>query len=153
MNGPDRTAVSGDEAQIRELIAERETAMRTRDAQRLVSRYAPEIVKFDLGPPLRHTGSELHGANGLGSWFSGFDGPIDYEVRDLTVTAGEDVAFCHSLNRLSTTPHGAPQRFDLWFRATVCLRKVDGAWRITHEHNSTPFYMDGSLRAALDLQP
>lgn len=28
------------------------------------------------------------------------------------------------------------------------------AWApITHEHNSTPFYMDGSDKAALDLQP
>jgi len=147
------TVPGQDEAQVRQLMAEQETAMRARDAERLVSRYAPETVKFDLAPPLRHTGPELHDVNGLRSWFAGFDGPIDYEIRDLTVTAGEDVAFCHSLNRLSTTPHGAPERFDLWFRSTVCLRKVDGTWRITHEHNSTPFYMDGSFKAALDLQP
>ena len=25
-------------------------------------------------------------------------------------------------------------------------------WRITHEHDSTPFYMDGSDRAATDLR-
>jgi ketosteroid isomerase-like protein len=30
---------------------------------------------------------------------------------------------------------------------------MSGGWRITHEHNSTPFYMDGSDKAALDLQP
>jgi hypothetical protein len=58
-----------------------------------------------------------------------------------------------ALNRLSATPHGAAARFDLWFRGTVCLRKVGGTWWITHEHNSTPFYMDGSFRAALDLRP
>jgi len=147
------TVPTRDEAQIRQLMAEQVTAMRARDAGRLVSRYAPEIVSFGLAPPLRRTGPELHDVNGLRSWFAGFDGPIDHEIRDLTVTAGEDVAFCHGLNRLSATPHGAPERFDLWFRATVCLRKVDGRWRIAHEHNSTPFHMDGSLRAALDLQP
>jgi len=43
--------------------------------------------------------------------------------------------------------------FDLWFRATDGLRKVDGRWQVTHEHNSTPFYMDGSLKAAVDLEP
>jgi ketosteroid isomerase-like protein len=80
-------------------------------------------------------------------------GPLDYEIRDLTVTAGEDVAFCHSLNRLSATPQGAPEKFDLWFRATVCLRKMDCTWRIIHEHTSTPFYMDGSFKAAVDLRP
>jgi PhnB protein len=71
-------------------------------------------------------------------------GPVGYEIRDLAVTAGGDVAFCHSRTQLG----GA-----LWFRSTLGLRKTGGAWRITHEHNSTPFYMDGSDKAALDLQP
>lgn len=128
-------------------------------------RYTPEIVKFDFAPPLRHTGPEVHDVNGLWSWFFGFDGPIDYKIRDLTMTAAEDVA-CHSLNRLSAASRGVTRRrrgtrreaarrgvVGLWFRATVCLRKVDGTWRVTHEHNSTPFYMDGSFKAALDLQP
>ena len=35
----------------------------------------------------------------------------------------------------------------------VGLRRIDGAWRITHRHDSTPFYMDGSYRAATDLEP
>ena len=150
MNGTQR---SQDEAQIRQLMAEQETAMRAKDAERLVCAYATDIVKFSLAPPLQSTGPKARDLNGLRSWFSGFDGPIDYEIRDLAVTAGGDVAFCHSLNRLSAKPHGAPQGFDLWFRATVGLRKIDGTWRITHEHDSTPFYMDGSFRAALDLQP
>jgi ketosteroid isomerase-like protein len=36
---------------------------------------------------------------------------------------------------------------------TLCFRKIDGEWRITHEHESVPFYMDGSVRAAVDLEP
>jgi ketosteroid isomerase-like protein len=38
-------------------------------------------------------------------------------------------------------------------RSTIGLRKIDGQWRITHQHNSTPFYMDGSDKAPPDLQP
>ena len=38
-------------------------------------------------------------------------------------------------------------------RATVCLRKVGGEWKIVHEHESVPFYMDGSQRPAFDLAP
>lgn len=141
------------EARIRDLMAETATAMRARDAERLVARYAPGTVIFDLAPPLRHAGPEVYDADALRSWFAGFDGPIDYEVRDLTVVAGEDVAFCYSLNRLSATPSGTQDRFDLWFRLTVGLRKVDGHWLIAHEHSSTPFLMDGSFAAAVDLQP
>ncbi|MDQ4102186.1 MAG: nuclear transport factor 2 family protein [Actinomycetota bacterium] len=69
------------------------------------------------------------------------------------MTVGRDVAFCHSLDRLSATPHGAPEGFELWFRVTICLRKIEDTWLITHEHNSTPFYMDGLFAAAVDLQP
>ncbi len=144
---------SQDDVQIREVMREREKAMRGRDAERIVSRYAPEMVKFDLAPPLRHSGAQLRDVTGLRGWFSGFDGPIDYEIRDLAVRAGDDVAYCHSLNRLAATPHGAEEGFELWFRSTVCLRKIDGRWQITHEHDSTPFYMDGSLRACVDLAP
>lgn len=146
------TGQSQYEAQIRELMAEREAAMRAKDPERLISGYAPEVVKFDLAPPLRHSSEYAHDVEALRGWFAKFDDTFDFEIRDLTVTAGEDVAFCHSLNRMGTTKE-APEQFQLWFRATICLRKIDGRWRITHEHESTPFYMDGSFTAATDLEP
>jgi ketosteroid isomerase-like protein len=55
-------------------MAEQEVAMRGKDAEWLVSRYAPVAVKFDLAPPLQHTGPEVHDANNLRGWFSTFDG-------------------------------------------------------------------------------
>jgi hypothetical protein len=33
----------------------------------------------------------------------------------------------------------------------MCLRRVDGRWRIVHDHSSVPFYLDGSYRAAVEL--
>jgi ketosteroid isomerase-like protein len=147
------TVLSQDEDQIRQLMTDQEIAMRRRDAEWLAARYAPDAVTFGLAPPLANSGPDLRDPSGLRKWFAGFDGPIEYEIRDLTVAAGSDVAICHSLNRLSTTPHGAPGPFELWFRATVGLRKIDGRWLVIHEHNSTPFYMDGSFRAAVDLTP
>lgn len=134
-----------DDDQIRAVIADRAAALRDRDAERFVAHYAPQIVKFDLPPPLASTGPHARDADALRAWFASHPGgPIDYQVRDLTVAASGDVALCHSLNQLG----GA-----LWFRSTIGLRQVGGRWRIAHEHNSTPFYMDGSDKAALDLQP
>ena len=133
------------EEQIRAVIADRAAAMRERDAERFVAHYAPQVVKFDLAPPLMYTGTEARDAEALRAWFASHPGgPIDYQIRGLTVAADGDVAFCHSLNQLG----GA-----LWFRSTIGLRKTGGQWKITHEHNSAPFYMDGSDKAALDLQP
>ena len=139
------SAPTAEEEQIRAVVADRAAAMHDRDAERFVAHYAPQIVKFDLAPPLLLSGPQGRDAEALRAWFaSNPGGPVGYEIRDLTVTVGGDVAFCHSLNQVG----GA-----LWYRSTLGLRKIDGEWLVTHEHNSTPFYMDGSDKAALDLQP
>ena len=86
------------------------------------------------------------------AWFPSFVGDIGHEVHDLTITAGEDVAFSTSVIRLSGARTNG-ERTDVWVRATVGFRKQDGVWKVSHEHVSVPFYMDGSDRAALDLSP
>jgi ketosteroid isomerase-like protein len=48
---------------------------------------------------------------------------------------------------------GVDQRVSFWMRETLCLLRKGEAWQIVHEHTSVPFYMDGSLRPAFDLQP
>ncbi|MDQ3576036.1 MAG: hypothetical protein M3381_15505 [Actinomycetota bacterium] len=79
------TVQSQAEAQIRELVADRETAMQKADVERLVARLAPETVRFGLAPPLAQSGPEVRDMNGLQAWFDTFDGPIEFEIRDLCV--------------------------------------------------------------------
>jgi PhnB protein len=88
----------------------------------------------------------------LQDWFPTWEGPIGFELRDLQITAGDDIAYCHALKRISGRKTDGEEP-DVWTRATLCFRKIDGEWRITHEHESVPFYMDGSYRAAVDLKP
>jgi uncharacterized protein (TIGR02246 family) len=137
------------EAQIRAVIDDWARAMRAKDVAGVMAHYAPDSVTFDLAPPLISTGAD---AKGLQAWFSTWPGPIGYEIRDLRITAGDDAAFCHSLNRLSGTKSDG-EKADVWFRLTLGLRKLGGEWRIAHQHESVPFYMDGSYRAAVDLKP
>lgn len=140
-----------DEAAIRALIAERVEAMRTRDAARAVATLAPDVVGFELGPPLA-LGAEQRDPAGLEAWFAAWDGPIEIELRDLTIAVSDDVAYSHSLNRLSGTRVGGAA-VSFWMRSTLGFRKVGGAWKIAHGHTSVPFAMDGSYRALLDLTP
>ena len=137
------------EAQIRALIDDWARAMRAKDVDGVMAHYAPDAVTFDLAPPLISTGAD---ARGLQAWFSTWQSPLGYEIRDLNITAGDEVAFCHSLNRLSGTKTDG-ERADIWFRLTLGLRRIGGEWRIAHQHESVPFYMDGSYRAAVDLKP
>jgi uncharacterized protein (TIGR02246 family) len=140
-----------DEVGVRKLIAHWAAAVRTKDAERVIAHYAADVVTFDLAPPLQYVGREAL-RKSLAQWFSTFQGPVGFDVQDLSVTAGSDVGFCRSLNHISGI-RTSGEKTDVWVRATIGCRKVGNTWLITHEHASVPFYMDGSDRAALDLKP
>ncbi len=127
-------------------------AHHAKDADGVMSHYAADNVMFILAPPLHYTRDNSPGKKGVEEWFSTCRGPIGYDVRDLTIAIGNDVAFCHSLNRMSGTKTDG-ENVDLWFRETLGLRKIDDKWKIAHQHESVPFYMDGSYKAAVDLKP
>jgi ketosteroid isomerase-like protein len=137
------------EVEIRALIDDWANAIRAKDVNGVIAHYAADSVTFDLAPPLISTRAD---AKGLQAWFATWRGGLGYEICDLTIFAGTDAAFCHSLTRLSgTTTDG--EKGDVWFRLTLCFRKIGGEWKIAHQHESVPFYMDGSYRAAVDLKP
>jgi uncharacterized protein (TIGR02246 family) len=140
-----------EETEIRQLIDNWAKALRAKDINGLMSNYAPDMVLFDLAPPLQYKGAEAY-RKSWEEWLPTFQGPVGYEIRDLSITTGDDVAFCHSVNRISGTRTDG-EKTDTWVRATVCYRKIDGTWMVTHEHVSVPFYMDGTYRAAVDLKP
>jgi SnoaL-like domain len=83
--------------------------------------------------------------------FASFEGQIGYAVSDLHITAADEVAFSHSLNRMSGTATSG-EAISMWVRWTACFRKLDGRWLITHEQVSVPIDMD-SGNAPLDLEP
>ena len=145
---------TGDETDIRALLAENTAAFAARDAERVLNIYADGAVRYTLAPPLVQGPDTAYGdADGLRTWFATFDGPVEIFYRDAVVTASGDVAFTHALASMTATPVGAAESFTLWFRCTFGLRRIDGDWRIVHQHESTPFYMDGSFKAAIDLTP
>ena len=147
MNTPN--TAQGEEASVRTVIALWVDAIRRKDAPAVLSHVAAGYLHFSLAPPLIDVGA---GATDLDAWFQTWEGPLELELRDLTVTAGDTVAFSHSLNRLAGDKRDFGRQ-ELWYRCTLGFRKVGAAWKIAHEHESVPFYMDGSLRAAVDLTP
>ena len=133
------------ETAVRDLIEEHAAAMREMDADRLAACYRPGAIVFDLAPPLAKTFDRERSR----AWFDGKGGgSMDYEIRDVEVEVAGDLAVAYGLTRM-----GDRRTFELWFRTTLVLRETDGRWQIAHAHDSTPFHMDGSLRAAVDLTP
>lgn len=142
-----------DEAQIRRLKDEMTDALRHKNVDGVTSKFADKSVMFLLAPPLQFkTGVNSPGENGVQSWFDSFVGALGYEFRELEVTGGETTAFCHSLDRISGKRTDGTDT-DVWVRETLGLRKIEGEWKITHQHQSVPMHMDGGDKAAVDLKP
>ncbi|MVN75729.1 DUF4440 domain-containing protein [Hymenobacter sp. HMF4947] len=141
------------ETQLRSLLDELAAAIRAKDVAQTLAPYAAQTVMFVLDPPLQHkTESDSSGEEGVAEWYDSWQGPIGYESRELALSVGAEVAFAHQLLRFFGTRQGG-EAADYWVRETLGFRYLDGRWQITHQHQSVPFYMDGSGRAALDLKP
>jgi ketosteroid isomerase-like protein len=140
-----------DEVGIRQRIEALAGAIRGLDLEAVMSIYLTDVVSFDIEPPLQHVGAEAKRKN----WervFAVYEHPLGYEIRALTITVREDVAFAHSLNRLSGTLKSGTTTVGFWVRATMCFRKVNGHWFIAHDQVSVPLDLTTG-GALLNLEP
>lgn len=124
-----------DETEIRRLVEQWADAVHAGDLQRVLADHADDIVMFDVPPP--HDG--VRGVDAYrATWPPFFEwqrqGAL-FELVELEVTAGENVAFAHALLRCGT-PAELDKSPDTRLRLTIGLRKRDGRWIVTHEHHS-----------------
>jgi ketosteroid isomerase-like protein len=62
-----------------------------------------------------------------------------FDIQELAVTASQDVAFAVAIMRCDPDSSSNPaDKNGFPFRLTVGPRKIDGDWRIAHEHHSVP---------------
>jgi uncharacterized protein (TIGR02246 family) len=136
-----------DEQQIRQLIERWAAAAHTGDLDTVGVDHADDIVMFDVPPP-------QEGVRGIESYRDTWPGFFQwqaqgatFDILELDVTAGADVAFAWALLRCGTTEENAahPERR---LRITFGLRKENGRWLVAHEHHSFPD--DGDDQVARD---
>jgi ketosteroid isomerase-like protein len=150
MTAHDNTHASAAESQIRAHIGRLIDALRAKDLQGVKPLYAEDVVSFDVEPPLQHVGI----AAKLDNWARafGFFEVLTYEIRDLTIVAGDEVALAHGFGSLAGTLKNGAATNGMWVRATFCLRKINGEWLIVHDQVSVPFDI-ASGQGVTDLEP
>ena len=141
---------ANEEAKIRHQMDCFVEAFRTKNVNLMMSLYAPEMVSFDIVPPLQDKGNDSY-RKVWETTFALFLDPIEIETRDVSVATAGDVAFSHELLRIHATRVNG-QQTDYWERMTLCFRKIDGRWLIKHEHVSVPADLESS-KAVLDIEP
>src|SRR3984957_16184083 len=132
----DRDSSSENEAAVRGVIESWTAAVRRRDFAGILENHSADIVMFDVPPPFQSRGIEAYRK----TWdlFLSWSGdPVAFDIAQLTIPAGSDVAFAVATMRCTGPgPDGQPEPLD--FRLTLGLTKTKGHWVITHEHHSVP---------------
>jgi uncharacterized protein (TIGR02246 family) len=127
---------SEDEAAVRRVVESWAAAVRRRDFGEILQDHAPDILMFDVPPPFQSRGIEAYKK----TWelfFSWSSAPIPFDITEMSITAGRDVAFVVAAMHCAE-PGANGEHKGLDFRLTVGLRKINGRWVITHEHHSVP---------------
>jgi uncharacterized protein (TIGR02246 family) len=126
------------DSQIKALIEAWADAVRRHDVAGILAHHDRDLVMFDVPPPLQSRGMDEYKK----TWdlFFKYHKPSQaFDIEELTITAGADVAFAVAIMRCgSSTGSGPPEKDGFLFRLTIGLRKAEGNWRIAHEHHSVP---------------
>jgi ketosteroid isomerase-like protein len=125
-----------EDSSVRDRVATLAQAIREKDIDTLMTHYAPDIIAYDVMPPLEAQDAADYRKN-FERWFASMQGPIDYEMSDLHVSMGESHAFCHALGHVKGTRKNGDLA-DYWVRVTTCFQKANGQWLVGHEHVSMP---------------
>jgi uncharacterized protein (TIGR02246 family) len=144
------TAKATAEAEIREQVDSWLQAVRAMDLEGIVSHYAPDILAFDAVSQLQFKGVDAYRKHWQACLAMCRPGTMIFEMHDLNVVAGDDVAFATALNRCGGIGENGEEKAG-WMRMTAGYRKTDGRWMVVHEHFSAPFDME-TLRV-LDVKP
>jgi len=129
-------ATSNDELEIRKLIEQWAKAVREENRTAIRADHDASILMFDVPPPFLSRGLDDY----MLTWekfFSSSEKPVAFAFHDVQVTCGQDVAFATAVGRCVNIDTSG-KREPLEFRLTMGLRKIDGRWRVMHEHHSLP---------------
>ncbi len=130
---------------INTLIEQWKQAVVGGDIDKIVSFYADDIVSFDAVTALQFKGKAAYRAH----WeecMKHCPGPGIFEFHELRIVEAQNSAFAHWLAHCG----GADKA--CWMRVTAGYQRINGQWRVVHEHWSAPFDMQSGT-ALFDLKP
>ena len=124
------------EARIRQLLEDKDRALRAKDLEGVLALYDADLLFLDLKPSGGPAKSRVKGSRGLRRvWQACMPHlPADFhiETRDLVITVAGEIAVGHRLFRVPEVAQGQSG----WIREITMLRFAAGEWRIVHEHCS-----------------
>lgn len=126
-----------DTDEIRDLVQRWASAVHAGDLETVLADHADDIVMFDVPPPDDGVRGRSAYAETWPPFFGWQANGARFDLVELAVTAGTDVAFAWALLRCGE-PDDLAAHPDHRLRLTLGLRKTRGRWVVAHEHHSFP---------------
>lgn len=127
---------AADEAQVRLVLQRWATATRTGQWDHVLANHLPDVLIYDVLAPMKYEGAAAY-RQSWDEWQPTTQGEAQFDLQDLSVTVGVDVAFAHCFIKCGGVLSSGNTFEDL-VRATFCLRKASGSWKVVHQHISKP---------------
>lgn len=138
------------EREIRDLHAHWFEVAARKDLDGAMAYIAEDVLSYEHGVPLQYEGV----AAVRSVCREGFElarGDFEWTVPDLKVIVRDDLAVAFGLNRMESREPGKPEQVT-FSRGTRVFQKIDGEWKLIHQHVSFPFDPKTGL-ARFDLAP
>src|SRR4030095_6337811 len=115
-----------DEAAIRELVESWARAVRAKDFDGILAHHSTDMLMFEVPPPVQSKGIEAYRKT-WDLFFSWSDDPVVFDIKDIDITAGTDVAFVAALMRCDGEERRENRtRFSPDHRSAQDRRPMDG---------------------------
>ncbi|WP_166359846.1 YybH family protein [Pseudomonas akapageensis] len=145
-----KTSPSSVETEIRDLIQRWQRAVVAKDIDAIVQPYADDIVAFDAVKALQFKGKQTYRDHWQACMALCPDAGI-FDFEQLQVAAAQDVAFAHWLAHCGPAREAGEDK-SCYMRVTAGYKRIDGQWKVVHEHWSAPFDME-TTKALFNLKP
>lgn len=125
------------ESAIRAKLEQWLKVVRAKDIPAIMQHYAPEVRAFDAIAQLQFQGRDAYQQH----WTACMEycpGEMQMRLQDVQISAGEDIAFCSALCQCGGVDDKGEEHSG-WMRMTACYLRLNGEWKVVHEHFSSPF--------------
>lgn len=135
-----------DEADVRAMMQQKTDSWLKRDADGVMDLYwnSPELMTFDILPPMMSFGWE-EGMRTTVNFRDGCIGPVEMRCLNPHVIVADDGKHAYSYGvwelKTESTKYG---KMDFQMRQSSFWKKMDGRWKVVHEHNSMPLDKDNA---------
>jgi len=128
-------------SEVGALLEEYRDAVHAKDVDRFVAIFADDVRVFDMWGTWSHDGIDSWREMAEG-WFGSLgDELVRVEFDEVQTTVGDDAAVLSAFVTFAGLSADGKELRSMNNRLTWGLRKVEGAWKVVHEHTSAPVEM------------